>query len=97
MLSRKQLEVSLRKWNQAWSKYDLDGVMEIFHDEILFDNWTGGMAKGSVFPPSRQETEIFFRPLFPSGPLWTIAHIYTSDLPVHRIFLTLESSSHLIS
>ena len=48
MLSRIQLEVSLRKWNQAWSKYDLDGVMEIFHDEILFDNWTGGRTKGKA-------------------------------------------------
>ena len=46
MLSRKQIEASLRKWNQAWSNYDLEGVMEIFHDDILFDNWTGGKAKG---------------------------------------------------
>ena len=46
MLSRKQIEVSLRKWNQAWSNHDLEGVMELFHEEILFDNWTGGRAKG---------------------------------------------------
>ncbi len=46
MLSRREIEQSLRKWNQAWSNYDLEGVMELFHDEILFENWTGGMAKG---------------------------------------------------
>ena len=46
MLSRKEIEASLRKWNQAWSGYDLEGVMEIFHEEILFDNWTGGKVKG---------------------------------------------------
>ena len=46
MLSRKEIEQSLRKWNQAWSDHDLEGVMELFHDEILFDNWTGGRAKG---------------------------------------------------
>jgi ketosteroid isomerase-like protein len=46
MLSRKEIEQSLRKWNKAWSKYDLEGVMELFHDEILFENWTGGKAKG---------------------------------------------------
>lgn len=46
MLSRKEIEVSLRKWNEAWSKYDLEGVMDLFHDEIVFDNWTGGRAKG---------------------------------------------------
>lgn len=46
MLSRREIEQSLRKWNQAWSNYDLEGVMELFHDEILFENWTGGMAIG---------------------------------------------------
>jgi ketosteroid isomerase-like protein len=46
MLSRKEIEQSLRKWNEAWSNYDLEGVMELFHDEILFENWTGGKAKG---------------------------------------------------
>lgn len=46
MLSRKEIELSLRKWNQAWSNHDLEGVMELFHDEILFENWTGGKAKG---------------------------------------------------
>jgi ketosteroid isomerase-like protein len=46
MLSRKQIEVLLRKWNQAWSNYDLEGVMQLFHDDILFDNWTGGKANG---------------------------------------------------
>jgi len=48
MLSRKEIEQSLRKWNQAWSNYDLEGVMELFHDEILFENWTGGRAKGKL-------------------------------------------------
>jgi ketosteroid isomerase-like protein len=46
MLSREEIEQSLRKWNQAWSNYDLEGVMELFHEEILFENWTGGRAKG---------------------------------------------------
>jgi ketosteroid isomerase-like protein len=46
MLSRKEIEESLRKWNEAWSKHDLDGVMELFHDEILFENWTGARAEG---------------------------------------------------
>ena len=46
MLSRKEIEQSLRKWNQAWSNYDLEGVMELFHEEILFENWTGAKTKG---------------------------------------------------
>jgi ketosteroid isomerase-like protein len=46
MLTRKDIEDSLRKWLHAWSKYDLEEVMALFHDDILFDNWTGGRAEG---------------------------------------------------
>jgi ketosteroid isomerase-like protein len=46
MLSRKDIEDSLRKWYLAWSKHDLEGVMALFHDDILFENWTGGRAEG---------------------------------------------------
>jgi ketosteroid isomerase-like protein len=37
---------TMREWNRAWDRHDLDGVMELFHDEILFENWTGGKAVG---------------------------------------------------
>lgn len=46
MLLRKEMETALRKWHRAWAEHDLDGVMELFHDEILFENWTGGKAEG---------------------------------------------------
>jgi ketosteroid isomerase-like protein len=46
MISRKEIETALHKWHQAWADHDLDGVMELFHEEILFENWTGGKAKG---------------------------------------------------
>lgn len=46
MFSRKQIEKALAKWQRAWNEHDLDGVMELFHDEVLFVNWTGGKAKG---------------------------------------------------
>ncbi|UCG06919.1 MAG: nuclear transport factor 2 family protein [Desulfobacterales bacterium] len=45
-LSKKQIKDALNKWNRAWDDHDLDGVMELFHDEVLFENWTGGQAKG---------------------------------------------------
>ena len=45
-LSRQEIEDALRQWNIAWDKHDLDGVMQIFHDEIVFENWTGGKARG---------------------------------------------------
>ena len=45
-LRRSEIAEALLKWNRAWDNYDLDGVMELFHDEILFENWTGGRVKG---------------------------------------------------
>lgn len=46
MLSREELRNALLKWNEAWDRHDLDGVMELFHEEVLFENWTGAKAKG---------------------------------------------------
>lgn len=45
-LTRDEIENVLRKWNQAWDDHDLGGVMELFHDAIQFDNWTGGRVRG---------------------------------------------------
>ncbi|MBN1105388.1 MAG: nuclear transport factor 2 family protein [Deltaproteobacteria bacterium] len=46
VLSREEIAQALKEWNQAWSNHDLAGVMDLFHDEILFENWTGGKAQG---------------------------------------------------
>ena len=46
VLSRVELKKTLTRWNQAWDNHHLNRVMELFHDEILFENWTGGKAKG---------------------------------------------------
>jgi hypothetical protein len=46
MLSRSEIEDALRKWHQAWADYDPDGVMELFHEDVLFENWTGAKAQG---------------------------------------------------
>ncbi len=46
MLSRDAIKKALTKWNLAWDNHDLDGVMELFHDDVLLENWTGGQAKG---------------------------------------------------
>jgi ketosteroid isomerase-like protein len=45
-LLRTEIEAALRQWHQAWANHDLDGVMELFHEKILFENWTGGKAEG---------------------------------------------------
>ncbi|MBN2516265.1 MAG: nuclear transport factor 2 family protein [Deltaproteobacteria bacterium] len=46
LLSRHEIIDVLNTWNEAWNRHDLDEVMDLFHDEILFENWTGGQAKG---------------------------------------------------
>ena len=46
MLSKNEILDALAKWNQAWNQHDLDGVMALFHQDIIFDNWTGGRAEG---------------------------------------------------
>ena len=45
-LTRAEIEKALVKWNLAWDNHDIDGVMDLFHDAIQFDNWTGGRVRG---------------------------------------------------
>jgi ketosteroid isomerase-like protein len=45
-LSREEIAKALADWNQAWAAYDIEGVMSLFHDDVLFSNWTGGQARG---------------------------------------------------
>ena len=46
VLSRENIKRVLSRWNLAWDKHDLDDVMDLFHDDVLFDNWTGGQVRG---------------------------------------------------
>ena len=46
MLSRDEIQKALAKWNRAWEEHDLEGVMGLFHKDILFENWTGGRVQG---------------------------------------------------
>ena len=45
-LSREDIRKILIEWYQAWNDHNLDAVMQLFHDDILFENWTGGRAEG---------------------------------------------------
>ena len=44
--SRDELISAMIEWNRAWDRHDLDRVMDLFHEEIHFENWTGGKAQG---------------------------------------------------
>jgi ketosteroid isomerase-like protein len=46
MLTRKEIQEALARWDAAWKAHDLQGVMELFHDDVLFDNWTGARVRG---------------------------------------------------
>jgi ketosteroid isomerase-like protein len=45
-LTRKEIIEAMTQWGKAWDRHDLDGVMALFHENVLFDNWTGGQARG---------------------------------------------------
>ena len=47
-LTRVEIKTALEKWNLAWDNHDLDGVMSLFHDKVVFENWTGGRAEGKA-------------------------------------------------
>ena len=32
--------------NLAWNKHDLERVMDLFHEDVFFENWTGAHVKG---------------------------------------------------
>jgi ketosteroid isomerase-like protein len=46
MLTRDEIKEAFGRWGQAWDAHDLDGVMGLFHEDVLFENWTGGKADG---------------------------------------------------
>jgi hypothetical protein len=46
MLTRNEIEKLLQEWNRAWDRHDLEGVMQLFHADIIFENWTGARIKG---------------------------------------------------
>jgi len=45
-LTRIEIENALKKWNLAWDNHDLEGVMDLFHEDVQFENWTGGKVWG---------------------------------------------------
>ena len=44
-LTKEEIKEAMAKNSIAWDKRDLEGVLEIYHDEVYFENWTGGNAK----------------------------------------------------
>jgi len=47
-LSRRELMETMKKWNLAWDAHDLEGVIALFHENVAFENWTGGKVAGKT-------------------------------------------------
>ena len=45
-LTKRAIKEAMAKNGEAWDRQDLEGVLELYHDEVYFENWTGGNAKG---------------------------------------------------
>ncbi|MBN1828078.1 MAG: nuclear transport factor 2 family protein [Deltaproteobacteria bacterium] len=45
-LSKKEIEERMSKWAADWNSHDLEAVMDWFHDDIVFEHWTGAVVKG---------------------------------------------------
>lgn len=45
-LSRYEFNELLPLWYKAWNEHDLDGVLDLIHDDIVFVNWNGSTVIG---------------------------------------------------
>ena len=45
-LSKQEIKDAMAKNSVAWDNQDLEGVLELYHDDVYFENWTGGSARG---------------------------------------------------
>jgi ketosteroid isomerase-like protein len=48
MLKKQQIIDTLTDWNNAWNEHDIDKVAALFHDDIVFENWTGAKIDGAA-------------------------------------------------
>lgn len=47
MLNKTQMIALLNRWNEAWNDHDIEKVAELFHEDIVFENWTGATVRGA--------------------------------------------------
>ncbi len=45
-LSKTEIIKMIKDWLTQWDSYNLDGVMELIHEDIVFENWTGALVNG---------------------------------------------------
>ncbi len=45
-LAKNELLELFKSWLKSWGKYDLNSIMALFHEDIVFKNWDGTVVKG---------------------------------------------------
>ena len=47
-LTRVEVENYFNNWLIAWNNHDLEGVLSLIHDDIVFENWNGNVVAGKT-------------------------------------------------
>ena len=45
-LKKDKVLTKFSTWLEAWDHYDLNGVMDLLHEDIIFENWDGTTISG---------------------------------------------------
>jgi ketosteroid isomerase-like protein len=45
-LSKEEISKAMAEWDLAWNNHDLNGVMELFHEDVFFQHWQGAIVRG---------------------------------------------------
>ena len=44
-LTKQEIHERITIWLRAWDDHNLDGVMDLMHDDVVFENWDGKIIK----------------------------------------------------
>ncbi len=45
-LSGSEIKNLFDQWIISWGRYDLEGIMALMHNDVIFENWDGSVIKG---------------------------------------------------
>lgn len=45
-LSKANIKKIMIQWAEAWNRHDLNEVMKLFHEDVVFENWSDARVKG---------------------------------------------------
>ncbi len=48
VLKREEIINTMVEWEKHWNEHDIYGVMDLFHEEVVFEHWHGGRVQGKL-------------------------------------------------